>query len=374
MLLDISNDLANTVGIVNRINDLASLEITDELTIKLISITCVVAGGIAAICFVCSLMFNYIKTSFKNIFNPEEAGDFPNYMEITRGIILCILISIYPIAAVALTGTIEFFNKMSSPVSENSLQLASLAEEYSNMIALSYDDAQQAALESAKAGETGDSDDQAAAEIQLKAGADADPDKKSANSAEINDSYSIRELLALLNPATWVALGIQACLHLIFTLIHLIISSIAAILFKFFIIIGPLAIAFSILPIFEKQISIWFGTVMNTGFVFTTLNILDRIALGVFEYIIKESNSISNITLLPASVITLDAVLLVVYLSSFWLTSKFVGKGDAGRVISKMVAVGTGMAALATGGAGAIAKGGNIANAVSAAGNTIAKN
>lgn len=373
MLLDISNDLTNTVGVVNRINDLASLEITDELTIKLISITCVVAGGIAAICFVCSLMFNYIKAAFKNIFNPEEAGDFPNYMEITRGIILCILISIYPIAAVALTGTIEFFNRMSSPVSENSIQLASLAEEYSNMIALSYDDAQQAALESAKAGETGDSDDQAAAEIQLKAGDDADPSKKTANSGEINDSYSIKELLSLLNPATWVALSIQACLHLVFTLIHLIISSIAAILFKFFIIIGPLAIAFSILPIFEKQISIWFGTVMNTGFVFTTLNILDRISLGVFEYIIKEGSDLGN-PLLPSSVITLDAVLLITYLSSFWLTSKFVGKGDAGRVISKMVAVGTGIAALATGGAGAVAGGGNIANAVSAAGNTIAKN
>lgn len=366
---DVANTIVEGASVVNRIANLSNLEITDELTIKIIGVTCVIGASIAAICFVCSLGFNYVKSALKNLFNIEEPGEFPNYMEIARGFLFILMISVYPILAVGLAGTVEFFNKISSPVYENNRKMAELANSYSGMIRLSYDDAQKAALEAAKAGKIGDSHDQEAAEYQLQQGGDADIERESAPLEDVNDeSLSIRELLSLLNPSTWIALTFQAGFHLLLGIVRIVICTIAAILFKFFIIIGPLAIAFSILPVFEKQISIWFGTVLNTGFVFTTLNILDHISLGMFEYILEEG---ADGILFPNYVITFDIVLLVVYLSAFWLTSKYVGKGDAGRIMSKMVGIATAAAALMTGGASAAATGGNLANAVNAGKNTI---
>lgn len=366
---DISNIIVEGASVVNRIANLSNLEITDSLTIKMIGVTCVIGASIAAICFVCSLGFNYVNSALKNLFKIEDPEKFPDYMSIARGLLFIFMISIYPFIAVSLAGTIEFFNKISSPVYENNEKMAKLASSYSDMINLSYDDMQKAALESAKAGETGNDYDQAAAENQLNQGGEADSDRESAPSESVNDgSVSFRELLDLLNPSTWILLVTQAAWHLLFGIVRFVISSIAAILFKFFIIIGPLAIAFSILPVFEKQISIWFGTLLNTGFVFTTLNILDHISLGIFEYIMEEG---SKGYILPNYVITFDIVLLVVYLSAFWLTSKFVGKGDGGRILTKMVGMGTALAALMTGGASAAASAGNIANAVNAGKNSI---
>lgn len=365
-LTELANDIQNGATVINRIANLANLEIYDDLTIKAIGITCVIGASIAAICFVISLAYNYLKTALENLFNIDDVGKFPNYMEISRGVLFIILISIYPLLAIVLTGTIESFNKMSSPVQSKNIELAELANSYSNMVKLSYNEIEHEALVSAQEGLTGTPEDQVAADNQLQSGDETDVSKESASTEAVNDSYSFKEILSLLNPSTWIALGIQATFHFLFGIARIVISSITAIIFKVLIIVGPMAFAFSILPVFEKQISIWFGTVLNTGFVFTTLNILDHISLSMFQYIFKEG---SAGILFPNYVVIFDSVLLIIYLTAFWLTSKYVGKGDAGRVLSKMVAVGTAAAAIMTGGAAAGAAGGNLNNAITTANN-----
>ena len=71
-------------------------------------------------------------------------------------------------------------------------------------------------------------------------------------------------------------------------------------------------------------------------------------------------------------ILALDLIMLIMYCSVFWLTGKIVGKGDAGRVISKLVSTATMAAGLVlTGGASGAS---NIANASSAGKNVITDN
>lgn len=357
------------MDINERISDLLSVEITDELTMNILSKICVIAAAIASICFLCSLAWNYISSAFDRLHKNEDETKFVRYNEIARGFLHIICISIYPVIALALAGSIEFFNQMSSPVSESNRKLSELAQEYIDRINLSYEEMEMEALKQTAEGQLGNEDDQSAARLQLQNNP-ADPDRPSALIEETNGENvsTFRKLINLLNPANWISLAIQSVFTLLFSVIRGIVASIAAIMFKFFIIIGPLAFAFSILPAFEKQLTTWFGSLLNTGFVFMTLNILDMLTLGMFDFII-DGHQGTPVSL--GYVISFNSVSLITYASAFWLTSKFIGKGDAGRVLSKLVGAGTAAAMLMTGGAGAVGGASNITNVASTAGNSL---
>lgn len=363
------NIITAAIDLNERIGGLTGVEITDELTMNVISKVCVIAAIIASICLVCSLAWNYLQTAFKRISKNEDETKFAGYSEIARGFLNIICISIYPVIAIALTGTIELFNQMSSPRNENNYKLTELAQQYIDKINLSYEEMEIEALKETAAGEIGDKDDQSAAKLQLQNNpGEADRETASLEDTNGKSESTLSKIANILNPVNFVSLAIQALFTLFFSLIRSIITIIAGIMFKFFIIIGPLAFAFSILPVFQKQLSIWFGTLLNTGFTFMTLNILDMLTLGMFDFIMGGDH---GSTINPGYVIAFDAVLLVVYASAFWLTSKFIGKGDAGRVLSKLVGAGTGAAMLMTGGAASLSSASNITNVASSAGSSL---
>jgi hypothetical protein len=155
-------------------------------------------------------------------------------------------------------------------------------------------------------------------------------------------------------------------------LIKVLITGLATAILKILICLGPLAIAFSILPLFRKGVEMWFSTIITTLFVFTTLNILEHIQMAGLAYFKKEG-IFAVASEGPYAMMTFELVNLILYTMAFWLTGKVVGKGDAGRVLSKTI----GIAALAagaavTGGASAVAGGATSAgSAVQAGANVI---
>jgi len=135
---------------------------------------------------------------------------------------------------------------------------------------------------------------------------------------------------------------------------------------------GPYAFAFSILPFLKDKIIEWFGVLLGIGFVFTTLNHLDHFSYYIMGTIIENK----DFSFIDRQLVTaVNCMMIILYLMSFWLTSKYVGKGDGGRFVSKSLQMAT-LAAVAafSGGAGAAAGGGaagkssQASNAMGAAG------
>jgi hypothetical protein len=166
-----------------------------------------------------------------------------------------------------------------------------------------------------------------------------------------------------------VSLALNSIAHIIVGLIQILIAGFAVIMFKILIIVGPLAFAFSILPCFEKQLSAWFGTLLNVGFVFTTLNIMEHIMCGIYSYVYKTPGTLFK----PGDVLVLDLVVIFSTLSCFWITSKFVGKGDGGRVLTKIISAAAATATLAVG-AAATSAGGNLSQLTHIGQSTLNKN
>jgi hypothetical protein len=346
----------------NTFHAFLDMQIMDPLTVSLIEKVCLVAAGIAAICFVSSLAYNYFKSSFKSL-TSQDTSEFPNYMEIGRGIVMLICISSYSLMAQALAGSIDFFNSQTSPTLAAAEAANQLQSRMTEEIPLSWDAVKDQAVNATVSGEAKTSEQKKDQEM-------AKTLKKGTGEADDTDTNSqgflaaIKDMGKMLDPVNLACMGITSLCHLISGVINLIVAGISMILFKILLIIGPLAFAFSILPAFEKQISIWFGTLMNVGFVFTTLNVTQHLFFGMYDYIYKDFN-IASFNFI--GILVFDIVMIVVTCSCFWITSKFVGKGDGGRVVSKMVAISTATAGMvAKSFASSPTTGGNLGNIINA--------
>jgi hypothetical protein len=84
---------------------------------------------------------------------------------------------------------------------------------------------------------------------------------------------------------------------------------------------------------------------------------MEHIMCGVYTYIYK-----SSATFEPGSILVLDLVVIFSTCSCFWITSKFVGKGDGGRVLSKIISTAATAATMAVGAGAVGAAGGNLSS------------
>jgi len=342
---------------------LLRMEIMDDMTSGLITKVSAVAAGIAGICFICALAYNYFKSSFKSLFT-QDTSEFPNYMEIGRGIIMIICIASYPAIATILATSIEFFNAKTSTSSALSEQANNLKNSASKTMTFTWEDVQNDAIKKTSNGTATTSEGQAQkeyAEYQTQKTTAEDgtpiPKDNDVNSQGIKSTLS--NIGTMLDPVNFLSLSLNALAHLIVGIVHIIIAGFAVIMFKILLIVGPLAFAFSILPCFEKQLSTWFGTLLNVGFVFTTLNIMEHITYGMYSIIYSGGDAALN-GYDPVSILCLDLVIIFATTSSFWITSKYVGRGDGGRVLSKIVQTAATVATLAVG--AAASTGGNLSS------------
>lgn len=79
---------------MNQDNFLWGLQITDGLTMELVSQMTVIAFGVGVICFICNLAYNYLYHGASQLLSPNE-DKFPDMMEIARCLVLFFCLSIY---------------------------------------------------------------------------------------------------------------------------------------------------------------------------------------------------------------------------------------------------------------------------------------
>lgn len=133
---------------------------------------------------------------------------------------------------------------------------------------------------------------------------------------------------------------------------------------KLLTVLGPFAIAISLLPGFSGQLPKWFGRLANLLFASIMFTILDSLFMDTLAEITLgvADNSIINSTEYGDSarwdymfnVIAFDLAVVALYLSPFFLSSAIIGSGDGGSMVSKTIGIGSAafgmMATAATGG------------------------
>lgn len=137
---------------------------------------------------------------------------------------------------------------------------------------------------------------------------------------------------------------------------------------KLMTVLGPFAIAFSLLPGFSGQFAKWFGRLGNLLFAGIMFTILDALFIDTFSEIFLGAADNSIINNIPYessqgwtymfNVIGFDLAVVALYCSPFFLSSTIIGSGDGGSMVSKAIGIGTTATTLlttaATGGASVI--------------------
>ena len=129
--------------------------------------------------------------------------------------------------------------------------------------------------------------------------------------------------------------------QIITTIIRFVIQFFTVTAFKVLYCLGPLAFVFSMLPFAKNSIDTWFGSWVVLGLLFTVLNVLDHLTYeafytrleGVGPSVPGEMNNSGGGVVAE---IAFYCGIILLYLTPFWLTTKFIatGKADAGRVVS----------------------------------------
>ncbi|MDR1368808.1 MAG: hypothetical protein LBJ72_01590 [Dysgonamonadaceae bacterium] len=338
------------------------LKINDALTTSLISQVSTIALGVAVICFICNIAYNYLKSGASNLLTSANE-DFPDMMEISRCIVLFFCLTLYTPIAKTIVGTFEAINSAtsltSSAANEWEQAMAYYGEKEHGELATDDNELEQAQLSGAEYGS-------ATEKIQTE-----DADNFSNNKTLFEKVANISKLLS---PDNFAATLIHAVASILCGIIQVVIIGIIVVSLKILIILGPFAFAFSMLPCFQKQLSVWFGSICSIGIAFTVINILNSIMAQLFKNLWNaDLSSLAGSGLRGAEMIAIDLAMVGAYCSVFWLSSKIVGHGDAGRMVSKTMGLVATAATVAIAGGAAAGGGGTPTNVgqASAAGRSI---
>lgn len=114
------------------------LQINDSLTTELTAQMTVIALGVAVICFICNIAYNYLYHGVSQLLTSDE-NKFPDLMEIARCFALIFCLSLYTPIAKTVVGTLEVINEATSLSSVRAQEFAAFldrsAEEQHTMIA-----------------------------------------------------------------------------------------------------------------------------------------------------------------------------------------------------------------------------------------------
>ena len=250
---------------MNQDNFLWGLQITDGLTMELVSKMTVIAFGVGVICFICNMAYNYLYHGASQLLTPNE-DKFPDMMEIARCLVLMFCLTLYKPIAQTIVGTMEVINEATSLTS-------SRAEEFAQFMTRQADEQGEMLAEY----------DKHALESEVADGADTtgamqhELDKKEEEDEMKGVRSSVEKIVQLLNPINLVTLVIHAFAALLVEVIQIIILGIGVVIVKILVILGPFVFAVSMLPVFQKQLNVWFGTLCSSCMVFTVINILNQI-------------------------------------------------------------------------------------------------
>lgn len=142
-----------------------------------------------------------------------------------------------------------------------------------------------------------------------------------------------------------MALFLMIISILLMYIIKFIILLFSGIFIQFCIIVSPLAMAFSMLPIFKDQVEKLLAICINACFVGLTMNILDTMLFdSLFQKVISSLDDpaadVFNYIIIASTCFTV----VILYLMAFWLTAKYVGSGAAAAIMSTATTAATMMA------------------------------
>ena len=339
---------------MNSIAELWKADIFDTVTNDLVALTSLIGLGIGLICFLINLAYNYIRTGAGNLFGQDEP--FPDMMDISRCIVIFFALSVYSGVAKTITGTLEAINDSTAQTQASFTTWQNAFTHYKEEEAKQIDG--QAALQHEIDNSTTFAS--AASHEQAKV-----QESNTNEPTDDNDWKSeIKGIFGLLNPINMGTAATHGLLWALGGIIGMIVQGYAVICMKLLVILGPLTFGFSMLPVFRKQISVWFGTLCSLGISLTVINVLNILMAQVMDEIFQQNlfQSLFN----ASKTLALDIVMVVAYCSVFWLSSKIVGHRDAGQILSKTASLVTSTAAIIAGG-GALAAGRTSAGGVSKA-------
>ncbi len=350
-----------------------SNSIIDASVNKMVGVVVMVSLALATILYLLTLAQNYIKSSIGSL-KDQSSSSYVDYEDLSRTLVILGAIVLYLPLINATTETIEFLNKFTAPGKDEYKVMEMYATNYTANKGTYAHDMSEEVILATLAGLDPNKQEDEALKMYLEdrlAQMNTNEDGSIENPTEAGAEDSGMGILKVLtriadiinNPGQIIDLVIYAAAYSILKLLKLIIYSIATNVLKVLIVIGPLAFAFSILPAFKNQLSIWAGTYLNVAFVFTTLNIIDALLITSMKMFATQGPSQADQLGGGTATLMFALTQIILYLSAFWLTSKFIGKADGGMALTKIVA----MAAAATGIAMA---GGAIVGAGAASGQT----
>lgn len=333
-----------------------NLDINDSLTSTLTGQVIGVALFVAGICAIVSVAYNFLSSGFGKLVG-GDGENFPNYQELARTFVLIVCISAYMPIAQIIVGTIETVNSMTAVKSmENLSRFYNMQQ--TNLVPDIQDG--EVVTEGAEQGKTFFGKAKDFISEAVESGKEVLDDATGGIGSLVTN---LANLTTILNPVNLGPLLIHIVAVFVSSIVKIVVTGIAVMMTKILIILGPLAFAFSILPCFRKQLEQWFSTLVTTGMTLTTINILDAIINSVTGHLF--ANTLNADVMFEnimggqsIQIVAFDLVIIILYCSAFWLTSKIVGKGDAGRVLSKAVTLATTMAGIAITGAVAAGTGG----------------
>ena len=205
---------------MNQDNFLWGLQITDGLTMELVSKMTVIAFGVGVICFICNMAYNYLYHGASQLLTPNE-DKFPDMMEIARCLVLMFCLTLYKPIAQTIVGTMEVINEATSLTS-------SRAEEFAQFMTRQADEQGEMLAEY----------DKHALESEVADGADTtgamqhELDKKDEEDEMKGVRSSVEKIVQLLNPINLVTLVIHAFAALLVEVIQIIILGIGVVIVK----------------------------------------------------------------------------------------------------------------------------------------------
>lgn len=349
---------------------LTSNPLIDSAVSAAISQTVLIALLLATLLYLISLAYNYVKSVIDKLQGGDSDPNFVDIKDLIRTLVLFGCILMYPILIQPLVATINVFRFLSAPHNNIYMSFTEVGKKYvatRNNIDANLDDSAIADVlanpqnyDSTTVRFAQVENERRLAESPSSADADANADDgptwagRALRFAGDVLQYSV-------DPFFRAAVWGKAVVGVVSGTIKFIIGLLTQYIFKILLIVGPLAIAFSILPVFRGKLEEWFSTLLTMGFTFVTFNLLDILFYAHLSAVV-DSSFFAGGNLNRFTVLAFDIALIICYIMVFWFTSKYVGKCDAGRFMTKFVGLATlGAMVLMSGGAAAPAAGGAAA-------------
>jgi hypothetical protein len=289
----------------------------------------ILGGILAPLFFLATVVWNFATTTIKNV---GERPQLFNRMELIRACVLWFIL------------TIGYFPIFGS--------LANIGEALGR-----YSVDSSGAVQSGKEKMSGYVADELEKEAEASKEQAGDNPSTSTEKQEKDDTMSTWDLVTG-GINTFVFASFSAGTLVISSIIRIVVEAFALMISKLFYAIGPIVIAFSILPVFKDKFSQWFGVYVNCLCVPFTCNLLDTIYYSIINQGLT-GEAIAN----PIALSVFNLVFIICYCLVFWVTSFYAGSSGAAKVLSTAVgaattAISMGAGLVAGGGAATVSGGG----------------